>query len=389
MNRLFLLLALLRKVVARPSVFLLLFLFLHVIATPVRAQESCDECKFLRCLKSTVERKQKLIAVYQGIQNFWGPHTQYDTGAPLAVIDFAALAEPKRSQWHDVVMKQLSEYATMEASRTAAVPAAEGCGYPAEGGEAETDVLSECSTKGLSGAMDMQPCKELAALVAAHEGMHASQCEERKKPQSKAWRYVYVDKQGKSHSVVRPPKILTPYGAAAGEIAAYQMEVASIKPIVEKLEKKCRKLSFKDVTIDCVIQTPQCRIRTGQKLSGTVCGDPTKATWTITPHYFAEGCGIPSSGTQGDKPFDNDCVLAGSDEEKRRAAIYANARGMGGGGWMCVYSDTPRPQITIRSFRLPTCVGSAEQKITVDAVVGEKCTDDSPAPTPVPMPPNS
>ena len=357
-------------------------------SSAVAQTESCDECKYLRCLKNTVERKQKLIGVYQGIQKFWGPHTQYDTGAPLSVIDFSTLAEPKRSQFHNVVLKQMSEYAIMEASRTAAVPAAEGCGYSSEGGEAATDILNECTTTGLVEAMGMQPCKELATLVAAHEGMHAAQCEDRKKPASKAWNYVYVDKQGKSHTVLRPPKILTPYGAAAGEVAAYAMEVASLKPIIEKLEKKCRKLSFKDVTIDCVIKTPHCTIRTGQKISGSVCGDPTKETWNITPHYFAEGCGVLAGDARGDKPFDNDCVLAGSDEEKRRASIYSNARGMGGGGWMCVYSDTPKPQITIRSFRLPVCQGSAEQKITVNAAIGEKC-DEVPPPQPVPVQPNS
>ena len=359
-------------------------------ASPAWAQESCDDCKFLRCLKSTVERKQKLIGVYQGIQNFWAPHSHYDTGAPLSVIDFTTLAEPKRSQWHGVVMNQLAEYATMEASRTANVPAAEGCGYPSEGAEASTDMLNDCTSKNLAEAMDMQPCKELANLIAAHEGLHTAQCEERRKPKNKTWQYVYVDKQGKSHSVPRPPKIHTPYGAAAGEIAAYQMEIAGLKPIIDKLEKKCRKLSFKNVTIDCTIRTPTCTIRTGQKISGSVCGDPVKATWNITPHYFAEGCGMPSSGTKGDKPFDNDCVPAGSAEEKRRATIYANARGMGGGGWMCVYSDNPKPQITIRSFRLSMCEGSAEQKITVDAEVGEKCDEAPPSsPTPTPMPPNS
>lgn len=359
-------------------------------ALPVWAESSsCDECKHLRCLKNSVERKQKLIRVYQDIKDFWGPRNTYDTGSPLSVIDFGALAEPKRSQWHDVAMKQLAEYATMEATKTANVPAAEGCGYPLEGVEAATEVLNECTTSGLIEAMDMQPCKELAELVAKHEGMHAAQCEERKKPKNKVWNYVYVDKQGKRHSAPRPPKILTPYGAAASEIAAYQMEIASLTPIIEKLEKKCRKLSFKDVTIDCVIKTPKCTIRTGQKIAGSVCGDPTKETWNITPHYFAEGCGAPASDTRGDKPFDNDCVLAGSDEEKRRVSIYSNARGMGGGGWMCVYSDKPRPQITIRSFRLPVCQGDAEQKITVDAIVGEKCEEAPPSTPPITTRPNS
>lgn len=356
-------------------------------ASSAWAQENCDDCKYLRCLKSTVERKQKLIGVYQGIQNFWGPHSHYDTGAPVSVIDFGAMAIPKRSQWHGVVMNQLAQYATMEATRTAAVPAAEGCGYPAEGAEASTDMLNDCTSKNLVEVMGMQPCKELANMIAAHEGLHTAQCEERKKPKNKTWQYVYVDKQGKSHSKPRPPKIHTAFGAAAGEIAAYQLEIAGLKPIIEKLEKKCRKLSFKNVTFDCIIRTPHCTVRSGQTISGSVCGDPIKATWIITPHYISEGCGR-TSDTKGDKPYNNDCVQAGSDQEKRVATIFSNSRARGGGGWMCVYSDNPKPQITIRSFRGHMCEGSAEQKITVDAEVGEKC-DEAPPPAPRPMPPNS
>lgn len=355
---------------------------LSILFTPfVWAQpENCDQCKYLRCLKSTVERKKKLVEVYRGIQNFWQPHVMYDTGAPLQVIDFSALPESNRAQWHGVAMSQLDQYAIMEESRTASVPAAEGCGYSSEGMQVETDGLNECTTENLVEAMNAQPCKELATLIAQHEGMHSLQCEARKKPTGKAWYYTYVDKQGKAHKVLRPPKILTPYGAAAGEIAAYQMEITALKPIVDKLEKNCRKVSFNNVTLDCTIRTPHCQLRTGQTISGSVCGDPTKENWTIETHYFGEGCGISSNDTSGDKPFDNDCVKAGSDEETQRAAIYANARGMGGGGWMCVYSDTPRPQITIRSFRLPVCEGDAEQRITVDAVVGEPCDETPPAP---------
>lgn len=162
---------------------------------------------------------------------------------------------------------------------------------------------------------------------------------------------------------------------AESEVVSYRAQKEYLVPKLEELEKKCQKLSFKGVTIDCTIRTPACVIRTGQKLAGSVCGDPLKETWTITPHYFAEGCGAPSNDTRGDKPFDNDCVQAGSDEEKRRAAIYAKARGMSGGGWMCVYSDGPRPKITIRSFRLPMCEGAAEQTVTVDADVSKNCDE--------------
>ncbi|OGB25707.1 MAG: hypothetical protein A3I66_04810 [Burkholderiales bacterium RIFCSPLOWO2_02_FULL_57_36] len=177
------------------------------------------------------------------------------------------------------------------------------------------------------------------------------------------------------------------------EVISYRTQKAFLEQKLDALKKQCGKVSFKDVTIDCTIKTPVCSIRTGQKIAGSVCGDPLKETWTITPHYFAEGCGAPSGGTRGDKPFDNDCVKAGSDEEKRRASIYTNARAMGGGGWMCVYSEGPQPKITIRSFRLSMCDGAAEQTITVNAEVSKSCGDPSQPPVvpaaPPSLPPNS
>lgn len=159
---------------------------------------------------------------------------------------------------------------------------------------------------------------------------------------------------------------------------------------------KCadKNISFQGVTIDCTIRTPQCTIRTGQRLSGSVCGDPVGGTWKITPQYFAEGCRMPPGNPRYDKPFDNDCVAQGSDEEKRRANIYKSARGAGAGGWMCVYSDEPKPKVTIRSFRMSMCAGDAEQSVTVDAKVSdESCEEPSPVPAPpqrpVPTRPNS
>ena len=127
-------------------------------------------------------------------------------------------------------------------------------------------------------------------------------------------------------------------------------------------------LAFKDVTVDCTIPTPRCSVRMGQTIAGRVCGDPITGTWTITPHYFSEGCGVPPSGTKGDKPFTNDCVAEGSAEEKQRVDAHRRFAAAGGaGGWMCVYRDGPTPKIVIRNFRMAMCKPSTEQTITVDA----------------------
>lgn len=156
------------------------------------------------------------------------------------------------------------------------------------------------------------------------------------------------------------------------------LDIKAAKRDVETAQMNCKLcnegIAFKNVTVDCTIPNPQCSIRTGQKLEGKVCGDPVKSTWTIFPKYFAEGCGIPASNGKGDKPFENDCVEAGSPEEKRRIDIYRKSRASGGaGGWFCTYSNTPKPQVTIRSFRLPICSGAAEQTVTVDAEAAEGC----------------
>ncbi len=136
-------------------------------------------------------------------------------------------------------------------------------------------------------------------------------------------------------------------------------------------------LAFKDVDVYCEIKTPQCVMRMGQKITGQTCGDPLTASWSITPEYYIKGCNAPPSNPSTNKPFENDCVESGSAEEKRRAAIYANARsgpaGGSAGGWFCVYSDTPKPHITIRSFRPFNCEKPAEQTITVDVEPSESC----------------
>jgi hypothetical protein len=156
-----------------------------------------------------------------------------------------------------------------------------------------------------------------------------------------------------------------------------ELDAKARKRDVETAQINCKLcdegVSFKNVTVDCSIRTPQCTLRTGQKLAGKTCGDPVSSNWVITPQYFAEGCGAPPGKDRYNKPFDNDCVEAGSAEEKRRVDIHMAARKSGAGGWFCVYRDQPRPQITIRNFRGFMCAGAAEQTITVDAEPAEGC----------------
>ena len=133
---------------------------------------------------------------------------------------------------------------------------------------------------------------------------------------------------------------------------------------------KCaEKVSFKDVTLDCTLaMVPQCVVTTGQIIAGEVCGDPTTNRWKISSKGFVRGCGANQPPT-ADKPFDNDCVPAGSDIERMRIKAYRDVHGSGAGGWMCVYDDKAEPTVTIRWFRSKMCSGEAEQAFTVKAEV--------------------
>lgn len=370
-------------------IFLLLLLvsspFVVSLAGASRAhadQEPCNQCKFLRCLQDTVAHKQQMIGMYQGLENFWRDRHLDERNRPVTVRKLAGMSEPERSEVYRTTLRQLAQYQTMETERSGRIPRPESCGYPTNTDlTVATDVFKTCATDRdqLAAASQAQPCKELAQAIAAHEAVHADKCNERKR--ADYWPYVVETARG-SKTEYLPAEILTPAGKAAEEIAGYQREIDALNKIIEKLKEKCGKTSFKGVTIDCVIAAGPMRVRMGQKLSGHVCGDPVEAVWTINPVYF------PASSADNNKPFENDCVAAGSALERERAAIYRRSRDSGGaGGWMCVYQAEPKPRITIRSFRLKQCEGPAEQTVTVDAEVSEHCDDQPPVRPPTPASP--
>lgn len=204
--------------------------------------ESCMQCKFLPCLKELLSQKKMMISIYQGIRNFWAPHAEYDTGRPVAEMSFTGMPKGTRDMVYLVIMKQLAQYRIMEESRTSQVPAPEGCGFP-NGAEigAATDSLDTCTIDPalLLKAMNAMPCKELANLIVAHESLHVTRCAARKV--GKAW--IYSPPPLKEGDAVParylPPRIITPYGKAAEEMAGYQIEVDALEKMIAELEKRC------------------------------------------------------------------------------------------------------------------------------------------------------
>jgi hypothetical protein len=204
--------------------------------------ESCLQCKFLPCLKEFLAQKKKMISVYQGLRDFWAPHSEYDTGRPVAEMDVSGMPKAKQDMVYLTIMKQLGEYRIMEESRTSQVPAPAGCGFPKDAEiSAATDSLDTCMIDPalLLKAMSAMPCKELADLIVAHESLHATRCAARKL--GKTWVYSPPPlKEGEAvPAKLLPPRILTPYGKAAEEMAGYQIEVDALEKMIATLEKRC------------------------------------------------------------------------------------------------------------------------------------------------------
>lgn len=250
-----------------------------------------------------------------------------------------------------------------------------GCGIG--GVQAETDSFLTCETHGLAAAQAAMPCKELDAILDGHEAIHRKACSERLQGPK-----VHIT----SLRSELPGRMLTPAGNAREEARAYRWEATQIQPLYEQAKKGCR-LSFTGVTLSCTIPTPMGDIVTGQTIiEATACGDPLTSTWDLTTESWSKGA-AGSSSNRG-KPWKNDCVEKGSDNEKRREAVYRRAPA-GAGGWMCVYDKGPPERIIIRNFRMKMCKPSTEQAVTVDLTrSSEPCGPKEPPVKPPPVKPS-
>ena len=204
-------------------------------------KESCDQCKFLPCLKDTVAQKRKLVAVYEGIKNFWLNRHLDDQNKPVLIRQLSSMKEPERSRVYVTTMTQLEQYKAMESARTERVGSAQSCFYPGDRDlTVSTDVFETCRTciGELNRAMQAQPCQELADLISAHEAMHSRNCKDRQKQEY--WQFTAVGDKGRKQSKYLPASILTPAGKAAEEVAAYQEEIAALESLIRGLEKRCK-----------------------------------------------------------------------------------------------------------------------------------------------------
>lgn len=329
-------------------------------------------CEHLRCIEGLIEQKTAMAAGYDALAIKWDRLLKVE-GAPADQVDFKSVKDPvRRAKFYRDMLYLLGVFARQEDEMASKVGPPTGCDF-SPGLSADTNTFDTCKVgDSLAAAMAQAPCRQIGELMARHEGLHHDRCLVRK--QAGSWVYSVTGADGRIEAARSFPALMqTPAGHAREEAAAYRMEIGELKSLAAKIEKKCA-IAFTGVTIACRMPG----VAMGQDISGKVCGNPVSSTWTINTISWAR-----PGGSNVDPPWDSDCVAKGSDEERRREAIYRNAGAGGGGGWMCVYEDGDEPTVIIRSFYPPPCSPAGEQKPVRVRAVRTECD----APWPPKQPP--
>jgi hypothetical protein len=361
---------------------LAVLLFATAVA-PARAAEDCIQCKHVDCLKGLIRQKTALADGYDALAAKWSPLVKVD-GKPADVVNFNSIVHPvQRDAFYREMLRLLRTFGTQEDDMASAVGPPSGCGFT-PGLGAETDTFEKCSIDSgkLRAAQAQAPCRQIAELIARHEDLHRTQCLLRKNDPRAGQLWPYrVEGRGGEAGVVRyfPPLMQTPAAHAREEASAYRMEVAALRPLLEKAEKRCG-IAFEGVTISCHL--PGGFVM-GQDISGRVCGNPVTESWTIHTVSWSKG---PGGRRNVDPPWKSDCAEAGSEKAAHYARVLANAPA-NAGGWTCVYTGGEHPTVTIRDFPPAICNPSGEQTVTVPARKVD-CTEEAEAaPEPPPSPP--
>lgn len=354
------------------------------MALPARAaDEDCLQCKHVDCIKGLIAQKTSLAAGYDRLATKWDRLVVPNVpGQDLR--DFNAVQPQYRGEALRSMLESHRAFDGEENTMAAGVGAPAGCGFTVEDASTSTYPVCKIDAAVLQRAVDDAPCKQIGAMLKAHEQAHKTQCDARVADPGHGtfWIYRVEGANGNTAQQQMPPLMQTPAGRAREEARLHRKDITALEALRPKAEAKC-KTSFSGVKTSCTIPSPAGSVSMGQEITGKACGNPVVANWTINVVNWVRAPYIGEQRTI-DAPFDNDCVAKGSAEERRREAIY---RAGPGKGWMCVYEDKPTPQIHIRYFRLPQCSAPTEQSYTVPAIRGE-CDEDEPPSPQRPTPPD-
>lgn len=190
--------------------------------TPTNDQkESCEQCKYVPCIKSIIQQKQEIIAALETIgEQQWGKLAESsDDYFDLNTLDtpekrlqvIMMLNEDRAKLWEQIHARLNPETAQKIRKH---------CGISDSGDVAMLTNPFTCliSEESIQATKDVMPCKELAEISYIHETYHRTKCLER------------LDK-GVS--------VLTPRGETREEIAAYSQSITLLKDLLKQAESKC------------------------------------------------------------------------------------------------------------------------------------------------------
>ena len=195
-------------------------------------QETCIQCKHVKCLKGLIAQKEAIAAGYDKYVSV--------EGAPAGVVDFRTIkdASSRDSLYVDLLDKDKAFDLQVD-EMMGAIGRPSGCSFSGTT-EVETDSFTTCKTDAaqLQSAQAGAPCKEIAQLLDRHEGVHRQACEKRLKDGG-AWTH-FPPKDVKLPERPVPNLMRTPSGKAREEASAYRTEIAVLKNLYKKALAKCQ-----------------------------------------------------------------------------------------------------------------------------------------------------
>jgi hypothetical protein len=182
---------------------------------PVGATESCP-CQHLQCLFQLLKQRTALAVGYDKIAQMADLAITDDSGKPVDSINMDPLTPAQRQAALDKISSKKASYEKAEQNLYDEVPAAPDCGKAASVAAKTNPVTCLIDDKALKAAQKALPCKEIGALLAAHEKYHFNECVMRKHP-DKTLPYIW----------------LTPAGVAKEEAEAYRQEAKAISKLID------------------------------------------------------------------------------------------------------------------------------------------------------------
>jgi hypothetical protein len=197
-------------------------------------QETCIQCKHVKCLKGLIAQKQAIAAGYDKLAAKWAKLWLVE-GAAAGQIDFQTIQASSRVSLYFDLLESYKAFDRQVDEMANAVGPPSGCSFSGPT-QIETDSFLKCETNQvqLRSAQAGAPCKEIAQLLDRHEGVHRRACNTRL--QKGAWTVVESEALGQ----VAPYRMVTPAGKAREEASAYRMEITALKDLYKKALAKCQ-----------------------------------------------------------------------------------------------------------------------------------------------------